>query len=124
MTLANYLNAQTYNTRKDPNLVINQMDRCQENDSKQDIELEMFLPLNDNDDHEEERSKNDIVTKDNSSPDMCSRGINTIGKSCGDNKHESKADYVIGGGGVEGQKCVLSISTKNKGILLFIKKIH
>ena len=55
MTLANYLNAQTYNTRKDPNLVINQMDRCQENDSKQDIELDMFLPLNDNDDKEEEK---------------------------------------------------------------------
>ena len=98
------------------------MDRCQGNDNKQDIELAMFLPLDDNDnDKEEERFKNDIAAKDNSSPDMCSRGINTIVKCCEDSKQESKSEHAIGGGGTEGQKCVLSISTKGKGISFVLK---
>ena len=54
------------------------MDRCQGNDNKQDIEMAMFLPLDDNDnDKEKERFKNDIVAKDNSSPDNINGEVDT-----------------------------------------------
>ena len=117
MKMNNYLKVQPFNDQNDQNLAINQMDICQENDNKQDIELEeMFRTIVDDNNKEEDGMIKEILPKP-SSPDMCSRGINTTVKNCEGYKHESNSEYLVGlGGGVEGQKCYLSISTKQKGI--------
>ena len=95
------------------------MDTCQEDDNKQDIELEeMFLPaVVDDNNKEEEKLKKEILSKPPSN-DMCSRGINTSIKGCNGTKQEPKSEFVVGvEGGVEGQKCFLSISKTKKGIM-------
>ena len=68
------------------------------------------------DSNKEQEKKKEILSK-HPSPDMCSRGINTTIKSCNGKKRESNSEFVVGlGGGVEGQKCLLSISKTKKGI--------
>ena len=116
MEQSKYLNFQTLNNQDDQNKAIHQTDTCQENDNKQDIELEeIFLPVVDDSNKEQEKKK-EILSK-HPSPDMCSRGINTTIKSCNGKKQESNSEFVVGlGGGVEGQKCFLSISKTKKGI--------
>ena len=113
---SNSLNFQSLNNQDDQNKAIHQTDTCQENDNKQDIELEeIFLPVVDDSNKEQEKKK-EILSK-HPSPDMCSRGINTTIKSCNGKKRESNSEFVVGlGGGVEGQKCLLSISKTKKGI--------
>ena len=120
MEESKYLNFQTLNNQDDQNKAIHQTDTCQENDNKQDIELEeIFLPVVDDYNKEQEKKK-EILSK-HPSPDMCSRGINTTIKRCNEKKQESNPEFVVGlGGGVEGQKCFLSISKTKKGNLVFI----
>ena len=102
-------------------MAINQMDTCQthENDDKeqQEIELEMLVNNSKKEEGEEEKGVEEVDSSITTkvTPDVCSRSTNTaiMKKKC-DGKAVSNTDYVVSGGG-EGKKCVLSISTKNRG---------
>ena len=101
------------------------MDTCQQHkndDNKQQgIELEMLVNNNkkEEDAVEIEEVVNSITTK--VTTDMCSRATNKADNTkSSDGKDVSNTDYVVGGSG-EGQKCVLSISTKNRGKTSFKK---
>jgi hypothetical protein len=130
--VAKHSTSQSYNTRKDQqNVVINQMDTCQQHidddNKQQETELKMLVNNNkkeedeDEDEEEIEEVVNCITTKVTS--DVCGSVNNTAeNKKSYDGKDVSNTDYIVGGSG-EGQKCVLSISTKNRGKTSILKNI-
>ena len=99
-TAAACLNGRT-NTRREQSVLISQMDSSQQEQDKQEIELNMIV------DKEEVKH-----------PNTYSRPSNIV-VTC--DEDESEPHYTG-----EGQKCVLSISSTNRGNIskLFIRKLY